>query len=49
MVWTMLGPLSTEIAEALAANGYILTPSQKATLLSLPILSGAILRIVLGF
>ena len=49
MVWTMLGPLSTEIAEALAKNGFFITPSQKATLLSLPILSGAILRIVLGF
>jgi len=49
MVWTMLGPLSTEIAEALALNGFIMTASQKATLLSLPILSGAILRIVLGF
>ena len=49
MVWTMLGPLSTEIAEALAKNGFVITPSQKATLLSLPILSGAILRILLGF
>lgn len=49
MVWTMLGPLSTEIAEALALNGHIITASEKATLLSLPILSGAILRIVLGF
>jgi len=49
MVWTMLGPLSTEISEALAAHGEILTAAQKATLLSLPILSGAILRIVLGF
>lgn len=49
MVWTMLGPLSTEIAEALAINGFIMSASQKATLLSLPILSGAILRIVLGF
>ncbi len=49
MVWTMLGPLSTEIAEALAAHGEIITAGQKATLLSLPILSGAILRIVLGF
>jgi NNP family nitrate/nitrite transporter-like MFS transporter len=49
MVWTMLGPLSTEIAEALARNGFFITPNQKATLLSLPILSGAILRIVLGF
>ena len=49
MVWTMLGPLSTEIAEALAVHGEIITAGQKATLLSLPILSGAILRIVLGF
>ena len=49
MVWTMLGPLSTEIAEALAVTGFIMSASQKATLLSLPILSGAILRIVLGF
>jgi NNP family nitrate/nitrite transporter-like MFS transporter len=49
MVWTMLGPLSTEIAEALALGGHILTSGEKATLLSLPILSGAILRIVLGF
>jgi NNP family nitrate/nitrite transporter-like MFS transporter len=49
MVWTMLGPLSTEIAEALASHGEIISASQKATLLSLPILSGAILRIVLGF
>ena len=49
MVWTMLGPLSTEIAEALALGGRILTSGEKATLLSLPILSGAILRIVLGF
>ncbi len=49
MVWTMLGPLSTEISEALAATGFIISASQKATLLSLPILAGAILRIVLGF
>jgi NNP family nitrate/nitrite transporter-like MFS transporter len=49
MVWTILGPLSTEISEALASNGFIMSASQKATLLSLPILSGAILRIVLGF
>ncbi len=49
MVWTMLGPLSTEISEALAAAGHIMTAGEKATLLSLPILSGAILRIVLGF
>ena len=49
MVWTMLGPLSTEITEALAKHGEIITANQKATLLSLPILSGAILRIILGF
>lgn len=49
MVWTMLGPLSTEIAEALALAGHIMTAGEKATLLSLPILSGALLRIVLGF
>ena len=49
MVWTMLGPLSTEIAEALALTGHIITAGEKATLLSLPILSGAILRILLGF
>jgi len=49
MVWTMLGPLSTEISEALALTGHIMTAGEKATLLSLPILSGALLRIVLGF
>ncbi len=49
MVWTMLGPLSTEIAESLALTGFTMSPAQKATLLSLPILSGALLRIVLGF
>lgn len=49
MVWTMLGPLSTEIAEALALGGRIMTSGEKATLLSLPILSGALLRILLGF
>lgn len=49
MVWTMLGPLSTEITEALALTGHMITAGEKATLLSLPILSGAILRIVLGF
>jgi len=49
MVWTMLGPLSTEITEALALGGHILSAGEKSTLLSLPILSGAILRILLGF
>ena len=49
MVWTMLGPLSTEIGEALALTGHLMTAGEKATLLSLPILSGALLRIILGF
>lgn len=49
MVWTMLGPLSSEITEALAAGGFIMSESQKAMLLSVPVLAGAILRIVLGF
>jgi len=50
MVWTMLGPLSTEISESLqAVSGFVMTPSQKATLLSIPILAGALLRILLGF
>ena len=50
MVWTMLGPLSTEIAESLQmSQNFMMTPSQKATLLSIPILAGALLRIVLGF
>jgi len=49
MVWTMMGPLATELGEALALAGHIMTSAEKATLLSLPILSGAILRILLGF
>ncbi|PHR56704.1 MAG: MFS transporter [Arcobacter sp.] len=49
MIWTILGPLSTEIVESFAASGFIMSSGQKATLLSLPILSGALLRIVLGF
>lgn len=49
MVWTMLGPLSTEITEALAIGGFYISDSQKATLLSIPILAGALLRILLGF
>lgn len=49
MVWTMLGPLATEIGQALAVGGFMMSAAQKATLLSIPILSGAILRIVLGF
>ncbi len=49
MIWTILGPLSSEIVESFAMQGFIMSTSQKATLLSLPILSGALLRIVLGF
>ncbi len=49
MVWTMLGPLVTEISQSLAVHGFQLDPNQKATLLAIPILSGAILRILLGF
>lgn len=49
MVWTMLGPLSTEISEALALGGHMTTEGEMATLLSLPILAGAFLRILLGF
>lgn len=49
MVWTMLGPLSSEITDALAVGGEIINESQKAALLSIPVLAGAILRIVLGF
>lgn len=49
MVWTMLGPLSTEITESLALGGFIISAGQKATLLSIPILAGALLRILLGF
>jgi len=49
MIWTLMGPLSSEIFESFAHNGFIISTSQKATLLSLPILSGALLRILLGF
>ena len=49
MVWTMLGPLGPEIRESLAAHGITINQNQLATLLSLPILAGALLRIVLGF
>jgi len=49
MVWTMLGPLATEISESLAIHGFVMSASQKATLLAIPILAGALLRILLGF
>ena len=43
MVWTVLGPLGAQIGEALN-----LRPEQKGFMVAVPILSGAILRIVLG-
>ncbi|MCX6061287.1 MAG: MFS transporter [Campylobacterales bacterium] len=49
MMWTMLGPLATEINETLTKAGNALNDSQLASLLALPILSGALLRILLGF
>jgi len=49
MVWTMLGAISTEIGEALAIGGYVMSAGDKATLLAIPVLSGALLRILLGF
>jgi len=45
MVWTMLGPLAPEIASSIGG----LNAEQLSTLLALPILGGAILRILLGF
>lgn len=44
MVWTVLGPLAAQIGEALR-----LSPEQKGLMVAVPILSGALLRIVLGF
>ena len=49
MIWMILGPISSEIVDSFALAGFVMTTGQKATLLSLPILSGALLRIVLGF
>jgi len=49
MIWMILGPISSEIIDSFAAAGFMMTMGQKSTLLSLPILSGALLRIVLGF
>ena len=50
MVWTMLGPLAAEISESLkVTQNFIMTADQKATLLAVPVLGGAILRVVLGF
>lgn len=43
MVWTVLGPLGAQIGESLH-----LSPQQKGFMVAVPILSGAILRILLG-
>ena len=43
MVWTVLGPLGAQIGETLQ-----LSPEQKGLMVAVPILSGAILRILLG-
>ncbi|RUM74220.1 MAG: MFS transporter, partial [Sulfurovum sp.] len=49
MVWTLLGSISTEIGESLASAGFVMSAGDKATLLAIPVLSGALLRILLGF
>ncbi len=43
MVWTLLGPLGAQIGEGLG-----LSAAQKGLMVAMPILSGAVLRIVLG-
>jgi NNP family nitrate/nitrite transporter-like MFS transporter len=43
MVWTLLGPLGAQIGETLN-----LSPGQKGLMVALPILAGAVLRILLG-
>jgi NNP family nitrate/nitrite transporter-like MFS transporter len=43
MVWTLLGPLAVQIGETLH-----LSTQQKGLMVALPILSGAVLRIMLG-
>ncbi len=49
MVWTMMGPLANEITESLKITQNItLDPTQIATLISTPVLAGAILRLLLG-
>ncbi|HEY8991387.1 MAG TPA: MFS transporter, partial [Luteolibacter sp.] len=44
MVWTILGPLGNQIAETLKLNA-----DQKGTMVAVPLLGGAVLRLVLGF
>ncbi|TLU71999.1 nitrate/nitrite transporter [Lichenicoccus roseus] len=43
MVWALLGPLGVQLSHLLH-----LTPSQKGLMVALPILSGALLRVVFG-
>ncbi|HEX9625952.1 MAG TPA: nitrate/nitrite transporter [Acidiferrobacterales bacterium] len=43
MVWVLLGPLAVHIAADLG-----LTPAQKGMMVAIPVLSGALLRILLG-
>jgi NNP family nitrate/nitrite transporter-like MFS transporter len=43
MVWTLLGPLGAQIGETLGLNA-----QQKGLMVAVPILSGALLRLVLG-
>lgn len=43
MVWALLGPLGVQLAKTLH-----LSPSQKGLMVALPILSGAVLRILFG-
>src|SRR6201981_2364957 len=43
MVWTVLGPLGAQIGETLN-----LSPGKKGLMVALPILAGAVLRILLG-
>jgi len=49
MVWTLLGPLATEISDSMASYGFQMIASEYATMLTVPILSGAFLRILLGY
>ncbi len=48
MMWTMLGPLASEINETLTTKGHAMNDDQTATLLAVPVLAGAVLRLVLG-
>jgi NNP family nitrate/nitrite transporter-like MFS transporter len=43
MVWVMLGPLAVHIARDLA-----LSPAQKGVMVAIPVLCGALLRVVMG-